>query len=438
MIPAKSLSFRLAAVFLSFFLCTAASSTAEASGFALYEQSGSGLGNAYAGSAATAEDASTIYFNPAGLTRIKGAQAIAAGHLIIPSSKFQNDRSTNVLGQTLRGNGDDGGETAFVANMYASYQISNRVFVGIGINSPFGLRTEFDDNWVGRYHATTTDMMTININPTVAVKVSDHLSLGAGVNIQYVQVKYGSQIDFGLVMNPALSQQFDGTIMQKADNWGIGFNAGAMVEVSDATRFGLAYRSRIKQSVSGNADFSGVPAPLATRFTDTTISADVTLPDTLSFSAYHELTPQWALMGDITWTNWSLFKEVRIKYDNGLPDGVTTTLWKDSWRYSLGVTYKPDPAWKIKAGVAYDQSPVRDPEHRTPRIPDEDRLWTAVGFSYSPSKSVTFDMGYVHIFVKDPKVNLQASESENRTRGNLVGSFDATVNIISAQARISF
>ncbi len=435
-----SLTYRLAVLFLSLFAVTAVCSNAAASGFALIEQGVSGLGNAYAGAAATAEDASTIFFNPAGLTRVKGMQGIVAGHLIIPSAKFTNNGSTLVGGTvSLTGNVDNGGAVAFVPNTYASYQANDRVFLGIGINAPFGLKTEFDNNWVGRYHGTLTDMMTVNVNPTVAVKFNNYVSFGAGLNIQYIRVKYGSRIDFGLIMNPALAQQRDGAVMNEGDSLGFGFNLGALIEPTDKTRFGIAYRSRVKHDLKGDADFSDVPAALAGMFYDTPITADVTLPDTLSFSAYHEFLPQWAVMADATWTNWSLFKEVRIKYANGLPDGLTTTIWKDSWRYSLGLTYAPSPSLKLRAGVAYDLSPVRNPEHRTPRIPCEDRFWTALGFTYVASKGVTLDAGYVHIFVKDPKVNLQATPTnENRLRGNLVGSFDASVNIISAQARIAF
>ncbi len=436
-----SLMYRLAVLFLSLFAVIATCGNAAASGFALIEQGVSGLGNAYAGAAATAEDASTIFFNPAGLTRVKGTQGILAGHLIIPSAKFTNNGSTLRNGTTaLTGGVDNGGEVAFVPNTYASYQATDQVFFGIGINAPFGLKTEYNKNWVGRYHATLTDMVTVNVNPTVAVKLNNHMSIGAGLNIQYVHVKYGNQMDFGNMLGIGLAQTLDGSVMNKGDSFGFGFNLGALVEPTDKTRFGIAYRSRIKHDLKGDGDFSGVPGPLVGTFYDMPITADVTLPDTLSFSAYHEFHPQWAVMADATWTNWSLFKEVRIKYASGL-QGVTTNNWKDSWRYSLGLTYSPAPAWKVRAGVAYDQSPVPNPEHRTPRIPCDDRIWAALGLTYAASKSITVDAGYVHIFVKDPKVNLQAPDvagNENRFRGNLVGSFDASVNIISAQARISF
>ncbi|HSW64309.1 MAG TPA: outer membrane protein transport protein [Dissulfurispiraceae bacterium] len=439
--PAKCLFYRLAVVVVSLFLLAAACNNAEASGFALIEHNVSGLGNAYAGAAATAEDASTIYFNPAGLTRVKGTQAIGAAYVIIPSAKFTNEGSSLLGGATaLRGGGDNGGAVAFVPNTYVSHQVSNQVFLGLGINSPFGLKTDYSNDWVGRYHATLTDMLTINVNPSIAYKVSDTVSLGAGVSAQYIKVRYDSMIDFGSLLGSP--QSFDGSVSNKGDGWGFGYNLGALFEPTDKTRLGIAYRSRVKHKLEGDAYFSGVPAPVAAGllFKNTGIKADVTLPDTLSFSAYHKFHPQWSVMADVTWTNWSLFDEVRIRYDNpNQPDGVTTTIWKDSWRYSLGITYAPDPAWKLQAGAAFDQSPVRNPEHRTPRIPCEDRIWTAFGVSYAASKSVVLDAGYVHIFVKDPKVNLQAtSTNENRLRGNLVGSFDASVNIISAQARISF
>jgi len=408
----------------------------EASGFALIEQSVTGLGNAYAGGSAGAEDAATIYYNPAGMTRLKGTQILFGGHAIMPSAKFNNEGSTRRNGISLGfDNGSDAGVTAVVPNFYLSHNLNNNIVVGLGINSPFGLITDYGNTWVGRYHATKTDMLSININPSIAYKVNEHLSFGAGVSAQYIKVQYDSMID-----NLLVGGRTDGSVSHKGDSWGFGFNAGMLVEVTKDARIGLAYRSSVKQLLNGTADFTNLALPLISLgYVDTKINAELTMPDTVSLSGYYSFNDQWSIMGDVTWTNWSDFKEVRIKYTSGAPDGLTTTDWKDSWRYSLGLTYRPDPAWAIRTGIAFDKSPVRDAEHRTPRIPDADRLWLACGVSYAASKTVNFDLGYVHIFVNDPQVNLIATATnENRLRGNLRGTIDAQVNIVSAQMRLTF
>lgn len=420
---------------LAVFLLFSTVSHLEASGFALIEQSVTGLGNAYAGGAASAEDASTIFYNPAGMTRLKGTQLLFGSHLVVPSAKFNNEGSTRANGTSLGTDaGKDAGVAAPVPNFYISHDLGTNVFVGLGINSPFGLITDYGTTWIGRYHATKTDMLTININPSIAYKASDTLSFGAGVSAQYMKVEYDSMVD-----QSALGGA-DGSVINKGDSWGFGFNAGVLVDITKDARIGLAYRSRVKHALSGTADFSDILPPIAAalKLTDTKINASITMPDTLSVSGYYAFNDQWAVMGDVTWTNWSVFNEVRIKFANGAADGVTTTNWNDSWRYSLGVTYKPVPAWTLRTGIAYDQTPVLDPEHRTPRIPDADRLWLSCGFSYAASKSMNIDFGYTHIFVKDPELNLLASNPENARRGNLKGTIDAQVNIVSAQVRWSF
>jgi long-chain fatty acid transport protein len=277
-------------------------------------------------------------------------------------------------------------------------------------------------------------MLTININPSIAYKAGDSLSFGAGVSAQYMKVEYDSMIDQSSLGSA------DGSVINKGDSWGFGFNAGVLVDITKDARIGLAYRSRIKHALSGTADFSTIHPVIAVlrTLTDTSINAQITMPDTLSLSGHYAFSDQWAVMGDVTYTNWSVFNEVRIKFANGAADGVTTTTWKDSWRYSLGLTYKPTPAWTLRTGIAFDQTPVLDPEHRTPRIPDADRLWLSCGVSYAVSKFLGLDFGYTHIFVNDPKMNLLASNPENTARGNLIGTIDAQVNILSAQVRWSF
>lgn len=445
-------------VVILFVFVTAYNEYAEAAGFAIVEQSVSGLGNAYAGGSAGAEDATTLFFNPAGITRLKNAQLILAGHVIIPEAKFKNQGSTHVLqGITgiglLGNNGGDGGVTVYVPNFYYARAITEKIYLGFAVNSPFGLATEYDKDWVGRYHAIKSEMLTININPSVAYKVTDRLSVAAGFNLQYLKAELSSAIDFGtldatgyfaptlpagaLGLTPQLS---DGYVTLKGDSWGYGFNIGLLYELSNKTRFGLSYRSRITHRVKGDADFSNVPSGLSLLpvFKDTNASIKITLPDTLSVGFYHLLTPEIAIMGDVTLTRWSVLDELRFHFDNpNQPDSVTTTRWDDSFRYSLGLSYYASKALTIRTGIAYDETPIQEARYRTPRIPDGDRLWLAAGVGYTISRDFTVDLGYAHLFVNDPEINKNPT-GENALKGGLKGTYDANVNIISAQVTWRF
>ncbi|MEW6584391.1 MAG: outer membrane protein transport protein [Nitrospirota bacterium] len=424
-------------------------------GFALIEQSVSGLGNAYAGGAAAAEDATTIFYNPAGLTRLKGRQLVFGGHVIMPYVKFHNEGSTHVLqpltGQPLTGgNGGEAGVTKFVPNFYYSREVTDRLAVGLGVNSPFGLATEYDKDWVGRYHGIKSDVLTVNINPSMAYRINKEFSVGAGINVQYINAELSKAIDFGtldasgsLGLPPGalglVPQLSDGRCTVEGDDWGVGFNVGALFE-HENLRVGVAYRSRIDYTLEGDADFSNVPAPLtaASVFTDTDAEADITVPDSLSVSAHYQISPQWAIMGDFTWTNWREFKKLECNFDNpNQPTDVTVENWEDSYRTSLGLTYTPNKTWTFRVGTAYDSTPVPDAEHRTPRIPDGDRIWTAFGLGYKISRVVGVDVGYAHIFVNDPEIN-KSPTGDDAIRGGLKGKYDAHIDILSAQVVVTF
>lgn len=412
------------------------SSAAGAAGFQLFEQSGSGLGNAFAGGAASAEDASTIFFNPAGMTRIAGQQFVVAGHLINVEAEFENRGST--LGfapiPLTGGDGGDAGGLGVVPNLYYAMDLTSDLKFGFGVNAPFGLKTHYDAGWVGRYHALTSQLTTININPALAYKVNDVVSIGAGIDALYADARLSNAVDFGLIaLGPAGSQRFDGRAEVEGDDWGYGYNFGVLFNLSDATRIGVAYRSKITIDIDAEAEFN-VPALLAPGFAalgvfrETDASATVDLPDFGSLSVFHQLNSAWAVMADVTWTNWSRFDELRVEFDNpAQPDAVTPENWDDSYRVAAGATYRHNDAWKFRAGIAYDESPVPD-GFRTPRIPDEDRVWLSFGAQYKVSPNGSLDFGYTHIFVDDPDLNLTSA-----TAGNLRGSYDSSVDILAVQ-----
>ena len=394
-----------------------ASQTVSASGFGLIEHSASGQGLSYAGAAANTEDASVMWFNPAGLTEIKGSQAIIGGHIISPSAKFTNNGSyLSVPALELEGSGDDGATIGFVPSLYWKGKAGDYDF-GVGINVPFGQHISYDDEWVGRYHATETNLKTLNINPAIAGKINDELSFGFGLNAQYVNLIMEQQVNLGASIGTA----GDEVLKIEADSWGYGYNFGFLWKPQDATTVGVSYRSTVTQSAKGEIDYPNA-IPL-----DGNISSDVNLPASASLSA-SQVYGKLNLLADATWTKWSDYGSLIIEDADGAEITDTRQNFKDSWRLSLGGIYQLNDDMKLRAGVAFDQTPVSNETHRSPRTPDSDRKWVSVGLGYKVSPSMDFDVGYTRIIADKVDVNYTADDTHY-----LVGSYDASVNVFSAQ-----
>ena len=446
----------------------------HAAGFALIEQSVSGMGNAFAGVAASAEDASTIFFNPAGLAYLPDNQLVVAAHAIRPSAEVSNNGTTGVLGTAINSsNGGDAGDWAFLPNFYYAKAVSDSVKLGIGVNAPFGLKTEYDNGWTGRYHALKSELKTININPTIAFKLNDNVSFGAGVSYQRIEAELTKAVDFGSIcaarvgVGPCTAAGLtatsdDGKSGFKGDDWSWGFNLGTIIQATPFTRVGLAYRSGIKHKLEGSAVISGeeqfdallgVGVPLAAvnalkaAFPNSNVQAKADLPATLSASVYHKANDRLDLMADITWTGWNSFDVLRVVRTSGALSGNTVDVqpeyWKNTMRYSLGASYRYDDNLKLRAGLAYDESPI-SPHWLTPRIPDGGRTWLAFGANYKLAPNSAIDVGYTHIFVRDVNIDTSAQAAEiaklggSSAAGILKGNYDSNVNMLSIQFTHTF
>jgi len=471
MFPIKSYRPLLLGLLLGFFI----PNLAQASGFALIENSASGMGNAYAGAAAHATDGSTVWFNPAGMMTLDRDQLVFAGHIVSPNASFTNNGSVDAFGAPLRGVNDDGGSTAFVPNFYWVKTINDSTKFGLGVTSPFGLATEYefnlaaspDSNFVGRYHGVLSELKTININPSLAYRINDRVSIGGGLNIMFGTVDLSQSIDFGnacaaLAVAPppvdaiatgcagsgAGPQDADGFGEVTGDNFGnisTGFNLGMTIEATDRSTIGLAFRSEVEMKVRGNANFTVPPNPFIQAavgvygvqaggpiFIPSGVKSTVTLPASFSLSGSHKVS-NFTLLADVTWTGWSSFDELRIVYDNpAQPDTVTPENWNDTYRFSLGFDYQHSDAMIWRAGLAYDESPVPDAEHRTVRLPGNDRTWLSLGLTYMFNKDMSFDVGYSHLFVDDGPIN-NTLEGLPALRATVTGEYEASVDILSAQ-----
>ncbi|WP_242463303.1 OmpP1/FadL family transporter [Rhodocyclus tenuis] len=420
---------------------------ASASGFQLIEQSASGLGNAYAGSAASAENASTIFYNPAGMTKLKGTNFSGGVTLVKPSFKFQNEGSST---GSLTGNGGDGGELGVIPNFYFSKELTKELFFGVGFGAPFGLMTEYDSPWAGAAHSIKFDIKTYNINPSIAWKVNEQVSLGFGVNWQKFEAEYTRLGGVGTVVGGPLNgvpMNLIKSTMNLSDTaWG--WNAGALFTLSEATKVGFSYRSAIKYELTGdvalgatNPAAAAAAAGVAANGGASNLKADLKLPDTYIISATQKLSDQWELLGDVSWTRWSTIPKLDVYRTSGAANGQLAqsmdTDFRDTWRVALGANYQYNSEWKFRYGIAYDQTPVKGAATRLASLPDNNRLWLSFGTQYKPSKDSAIDVGVAYLYVKDGKSNNDLSAGYP-DRGSLNGTYKDSAWILGAQYSLAF
>ena len=408
------------------------SGQASAAGFQLLEQNASGIGNAYAGSAAVAENASTIFFNPAGMTKLKDREVSIGFSAVRPTFKFDNRGSSTGV---LSGDGGDAGSWAFIPNGYLSWAIAKDVYAGIGFGAPFGQVTEYDNPWAGGAHALKFDIKTFNINPSIALKATETVSIGAGINIQRMEVEYSRLT--GVISAPLPLSTTRATLSAGDTSWG--WNVGALFTLSPSTKVGVSYRSKIRHTLEGDLTVSGPAQNANAALTTGNAKALVELPDTFILSVAQQLNDKWEMLGDVSWTGWSSIEKVDIVRTSGALSGRTVqtldTAFRDSWRYALGANYRLNDTVKLKFGVAYDQTPVPDASHRLVSLPDANRTWLTTGAQIKLDKASTVDLGAAYIQVSESHIdNKQASLG----RGDVKGVYDARVWILGAQYSMAF
>ncbi|MBL8268661.1 OmpP1/FadL family transporter [Steroidobacter sp.] len=448
-------------------LLCCASSSAFASGFALLEQSASRLGTAFSGTAAAADDASTIFYNPAGLANLKGSELLVVASGVLISSEFNNANSQAALGQPLGNEGGDAGGWNAVPAAYFAMPLNDKFAVGLGVNAPFGLKLEYGNGWMGRYQALNSEIQTYNFNPSLSWRLSKQLSFGVGVNYQRIQAELTNAVNYTAVVAQGLqtlvaagqlpanavpgliaaNAGLEGTTAVRGDDSAWGFNAGLLYEFSDDTRVGLSYRSSIDYTLEGSVRFrtptasnatgaaiiASASAPGATLATGPA-TVDLKLPEIATASLYHRMGPV-ELLADVAWTGWSSIQELRIVRTSGQVLSVTPERWEDTWRYSVGATYELNKQWKLRGGVAYDGTNVPN-STRTARLPDSYRTWVAAGAQWNPGGSLVVDVGYAHLFANDAGLN--QNDGNTLSRGFLIGEQTSAVDIVSAQIAYKF
>lgn len=364
--------------------------SAMAGGFQSMEQNASGLGVAYAGSAAIADNASTVFYNPAGMTRLQGMNVSLGVAGEYQRYDFNNDNSS-VAG----GNGGNAGGWQALPNAYLSWAVTPDWSVGLGISSPFNLHTEYEDDWRGRFQAVESRLRTVNVNPSVAYKVSDKVSLGGGINYQRASVRTSSR-------------NLDGSWNRdSSDDTAWGWNVGALFTLSPAMRVGVTYRSGVDYDFDTRMNLTGSPRDKA--------RDELKMPGTFTLSVWQQVSEKWEAMGDLSYTRWKSVDDFE----------------RDSWRFAWGAAYKYNQEWKSKFGVSYDRSPFRNND-RTARIPDSHRIWFTIGGQYKPTPSSALDFGYAYQWKQDPRIN------QNGVGGRLRGDYDASAHVIGVQYSHNF
>jgi long-chain fatty acid transport protein len=424
---------------------------AAAAGYHFGTQSAAAEGTANA-NGAEGNDASTLFANPAALTRLSGLRFSGVLDYVKPDVKFTDAGSTIALpgsgfqARPISAAGDtqNPAKSAVVPHLYGSYKYSDNLALGMGIFVPFGAKLNYDDSWGGRYNLRSIELKSMAFNPNVAWKASSQLSIAFGVTAEFMEgdlrraVPYASIYASGLLAAaqqaaaggaPGLAQElqrqagqvfgdssFDGSVKIKGDGWAYGANLALLWEPDTNTRLGLAWRSSIDHTLKGTADWTqpanlppqvlagviGKPSDDKTKLdhNDSGASISAKTPDSLSFQAFRQLDERFALMMDATWYRYSNFQQLKIEFDSTAAPSITAEHWKDAWRVSLGGNWRVNPDLLLRAGVSYDKSPV-SAAYRSPSLPDSDRTWFALGSNYKLSPQLDFDISLGYVKLKD-------------------------------------
>jgi long-chain fatty acid transport protein len=349
--------------------------------------------------------------------------------------------------------------------------INSQLSIGVGVNAPFGLVTEYDDGWIGRFQGVKSDIKTINVNPSLSWRINNTFAVGVGVNWQRVDAELTRRVNYSAALAQAAGQAaqsgaipaslvqtivgltpgLESNARVEGDDSAWGWNIGFLWEATPQTRVGAHYRSSIKYNVAANVSFDHptlptLPATLAPvvgllatgvngALANGGVKADIELPDIANVSIFHRLSDRWDLMADVQFTRWSTFKELRFIRTTGALLDVTPENFDDAWRVSVGATYHWNDAWSFRGGLAWDQTPVNLTD-RTVRLPDEDRVWIAVGAQYRFNRNLALDAGFVYIPIKTPDISQNGGSTA--ANGLVKGHYDANVTVFSAQLTYTF
>ena len=359
---------------------------AMAAGFQLSEMSPSLEGQAYAGAAATKNDPSAMAYNPATLATVQGNQLSLGATYIIPHVSYSGASATEdgifpMSGVTSQANITP---AALAPDGYIVSTLPHNIKIGLSETTPWGLTTDYDNNWVGRNNAVKSSISTIDVAPTIAYQINPYIAVGAAAHVEYMSVDYGSY-QYGLVSDDL-----------KGNSYGLGYGLGFLLTPTQTTSLGVGYRSKVTERVNGTAYIGSSDQEAA--------KATITLPQVLNIGVSQQITSKLTGLATAQWTGWDSMQSIAVYNADTLLQNDTLD-WKNSWMFSLGTTYQLTQKWVLRTGVAYDATPTQD-AYRDPRIPDSNRYWVTVGAGYSPISSLMFNVAYEHIFMMPQNINV--------------------------------
>ena len=412
----------------------AASSQALANGLALNEQSASSAGSAYAGRASGAANASTLYGNPAGMSRLKRAEISGGLAFIDASTDIRNPQGK--LGQ---GGSNDGDMVPFTTIPFGYYvtPLNNQWHAGIGVYAPFGVISDYEDGWQGRYNGLKSEVQVVTIQPTLSYAFTDKVSVGFGPTFNRIDGALSSNVPNAAVPGP-IPGSGDAEVDIEGDDLAVGYTLGLLVAVNDRLDWGLTYHSKTDYSLEGRTKVSGangmlgpippnpmIPTGLPELNGSYDAELDITMPESVDTSVSFRATDKLTLNLGTTWTRWSRLRGIEVNNSGVHPAyaGSFATIseelkWEDTWAVAFGGAYQLNPQWVVRAGYARDNSPTND-AHRTVRIPVSDRGIFTLGAGWSPTADLTLDAAYAYLQEKKGKVDQSSyrAEFENSAHG---------------------
>ena len=390
------------------------SGSAWGAGLWAYELATPDMGTASAGRGATAADASTALFNPAGMTKLDRSQLLAGVQGVWLNTEFDVDASTF-------GGGDGGNAGNFipVTSFAYVYSVNPRLKLGIGAASFFGLGIDYDDGWAGRYCVQEAEFLTVALNPGIGYRINKWLSLGGGATILYANIDQKAAINNQLT-DPGVP---DGQIKVDDDDVGFGFNLGALIEPREDLRLSITHRSEVEVEFNVLAEVTGVGPNLRALLdsigvTSQEVNLEMQLPQEVLVSGYYDATDKLAFVGSVGWQDWSAFGRTNVTVRSSSPTSFEDERnFKDTWHAAIGVRYRFAKPWLWSVGFAYDSSPVDD-EDRTPDMPLDRQIRIGTGVQYDWNENVTLGGAYTFIDLGDAKIDQQGGMLQGNLKGD--------------------
>ena len=420
---------------------------ALAAGYGLKEHSADAMSAAYAGAAATDTDASYLAYNPAALGGVVDTDISVSMVSILPGSKASYTTATTSAGNPTGGGTNPSGfiSDALVPAFGIRHRLTDRLTIGLSISAPWGLRTDYNSSWAGRYYAEKSELLTINATPTVAYQITPQITLGAGLQIEYAQGTLTSAIDTGTLgalnsIPGSVPGGQDSFARLSGKNWTFGYTLGAIIRPAPGLSLGIAYRSSLQHDLKGPLSFTldsaGIGATIRSLtglFTNTRQTTPLTMPDMITSGAREDFSDQWSGMIELDWTHWSRARQLMVIAVNpAQPNDVTTLNWKDTLFGSVGLEYRASSVLAFRAGAAYDQSPAPDAT-REPRIPDADRVWLSAGVRYRVSDGLDLNVTASRLFNLKTAIALNPAIPGAALRGSLAGTTQSYVNVAGVE-----